>query len=290
MLKNFSLIIFISSLFLFTALAAPGDINPVPGESFHFGWNDLFGFLDWKPGSTNIVSVKSNHLEGKIVTSIGDIYLDCATAKNTSCASAEDWSVKKNLDSLCEYGWNDLIGWIKFASSCNPLEANHWGVSLIPADSGTNRFFDGFAWNDVVGWISLSSDNDHDTAAGIQTSSSVYKVKVEGTGVTSVKASLESNIFDTNFPAPSWNYILWQGSLAGSEPTSVSFILLSSDSSAGPWDFSSLSAVTLRGNPGEKIFFPSDFPKKRYLKYQALLMSLNGISPIIDDFIINWSP
>ncbi len=243
-----------------------------------WAWNDVIGWIDFS--TTNTVVVTSTQLLGYASSAVGYIALDCATAPSPSCAHSYG-VINDGNGNLSGWAWNDVIGWISFASSS--IDATY-GVAI-----DINGNFSGWAWNDVIGWISFSCEN----TSSCGTSS--YKVKTLWS-TTVVSAQLTSSIFDTQVTqGAAYNSLLWQGTQPAG--TNVKFQIATSNSPSGPWTYvgpdNSESTFYQPAGPNIQIRTNrSNHDNNRYVRYRAYLESNieKTLSPQVEDIVISWSP
>ncbi|MDP3725138.1 MAG: hypothetical protein Q8R20_01570 [Nanoarchaeota archaeon] len=303
-------------------IPARADENPGTNISSNpterVAWSDISGWWDFH--GTHTVKVQGTYLKGYASGNVGDISLDCATARGGNiCASISNYGIcngpgPHNTDGSCPngdatgilsgYAWNDSIGWISF--NCD--QTSHGGTNTctesnyrveIDGDSGD---FSGYAWNDVEGWISFNGPG--------------YKVKTAWRA-TSTLGFLESSVFDTeDFGGVVLNSIIWQGAQPGGG-ASVDFQIAASNCpngaenkpncTTGTWVFKGPdnTSETYYGAecPAIGPSSPAIGPNKaicvnplqvlnfRYLRYRVRLKSnlTQTESPVIRDIILNWS-
>ena len=216
---RYAIILSIGFVSLVAVVFAAGNID-TQGLSYHWAWNDIIGWINFKANSS--VEVRVNELRGWAMSNMGAIVFNCQTSPVGDICSGSDFKVVNNSGVLSGWAWNDVIGWISFGGS-------NYGVTIQPSGDGINSFFKGWAWNDAVGWLSMHCENQ-----GLCLTFPTYRIQT-GIGSQSAGGVLESNVFDTGSSDPSYNYILWRG--IPKTGGSVQFQVASSDSVNGPWNF-----------------------------------------------------
>lgn len=110
---------------------------------------------------------------------------------------------------------------------------------------------------------------------------------------TTSGAELVSSILDTGIDGGAeFNSLLWQGD---SKDGNVKFQIAFSNSLTGSWTYYGPNSTEdwYQPNPNSSYVFPingnTSPQNKRYIRYKINL-STTGISPQINDIIINWSP
>ncbi len=275
--------------------------NVSSSASGHWAWNDEIGWIDFNPGGTGAgnVNVTAANLEGYASSSAGPISFNCdaTNPSGISKCGASNYSVTNDgMGDLGGWAWNDNIGWISFfwgnesavpsstlSFTCN-ISANpsHCGVWI----DGTGAF-NGWAWNDVVGWIDFNCGNSEKSMCG----TSRFGV-VTSWFATSTTGTLDSKTFDTGVAnGAQLNSFMWKGKLNTLSNSAVAFEFAVSNSSSGPWNYSSPPCVALgSGVPYSLANYPS--LSGRYFRYRIILTTntTQTISPEVDDVIVNWSP
>jgi len=272
------------------------SFNP---PSYHFSWNNIFGWADFH--ETHSIIVNDQKLTGYASSSVGDISLDCnqtAYGGSNVCEQTNNYGVKNDGSGfLSGYGWNQTIGWISF--NCDQTaygglnvcaQSNNYRVKI---DTATGDF-NGYAWNQIVGWVSFNCAPDGNCAA------SDYKVNTDWRSIAAA-GFLESSIFDTNAGGGAiLNSVIWQGS----QPvgTCVKFqIAVSNDPNPSFWSYNGPGQdnnqyfgnscfgpnVTIPITGGDRTWVNN----QRYLRYKVFLNSNTerSFSPKIEDIILNWS-
>jgi hypothetical protein len=266
------------------------------GADEHWAWNDILNYIDFRPAtSPNNVDVSSSQLVGYASSSIGEIYLNCAsTPSGPGCGGAAGaWKVSNDgTGKLTGWGWNDAVGWVSFCGVASggtadcPNYGYNYQVEIYPDGD-----FYGFAWNDIVGYVGF---NCRDTLL-ITCPPNDYKLATAWQA-TSTSAWVESVTYDTEVTnGAQLNSIAWRGN----QPigTKVRFQLAVATSSAGPWEEVNYTWNTVdiispeidEGKPASISY--AAFPPRRYFRYKVWLFSDTGqtLSPRVDEVIVNWS-
>ncbi len=256
----------------------------------HWAWNDSVGWIDFL--HYNNISVSSTKIYGYASSGVGVVALDCGTSPSASCTYPYGIS-NDGSGILSGWAWNDIVGWISFAST---TPSSSYGVTV-----DSDGIFHGWAWNDSVGWISFNCDHTADYPAtpapnNISTcGTSSYRVETIWSAVVA-NANLTSSIFDTGIVGgAAYNTIMWQGSQP--TQTSVRFQLATSNNPAGPWSYvgSDGTGTTYYQPAGPNVQTKINrtyHNNERFVRYKVFLQSDPGrtVSPRVDDIIINWSP
>ncbi len=283
--SHFAKIVFVGLLALgYLLFAAPAALAASNIDAtYRWAWNDVIGWIDFQFGANPNVEVRDDRLLGYASSSVGYISLECATGPPGSDCSVS-YGVSNTNGTLSGWAWNDAIGWISFnCANTATCGAANYAVRVSGGE------FSGWAWNDAIGWISFNCANTV-TCGEVD-----YKVRTDwsppvATGI------LESAIFDSGVKGgPLWHTILWQGALNGGE---VKFLIASSESSSGPWQFigpDGTSATYYGGGltgPDTPIALTfTDHNNKRYIRYRMYLTSsADGQSPRVDDVTLGYSP
>lgn len=266
------------------------NISSDSGE--HWAWNDIINWIDFHGDAT--VNVDASGLTGYASSSVGDISLDCLTARGGSVCGRSNYKVLNNGGGLLSgWGWNDAVGWISFcggpANSCPGLINYRVSINTPSGD------FAYYAWNDVVGWISFNCDN-HGCPPQYEVRTSWIPASAEGV--------LDSSIFDTGIiQGAQINSIAWKGNMPAG--TAAQFQIATSNSESGPWNFigpdGTATSYYSYDNKRNINLTTDEFIVKinyelhsnqRYLRYRVVLRSdlAQENTPRVDEIIINWSP
>ncbi|PIR88537.1 MAG: hypothetical protein COU09_01660 [Candidatus Harrisonbacteria bacterium CG10_big_fil_rev_8_21_14_0_10_44_23] len=245
-------------------------------EVDHWAWNDVIGWIDFNTGNVQITSTTIN---GYASSSVGEIALNCATSPAADCSNSYE-VLNDGSGNLSGWAWNDIIGWISFAST----SPTTYDVSI---DTATGEFT-GWAWNDIIGWISFNCSDSGSCGT------SDYKVKTLW-GSEVISSTLTSSIFDTQkTQGATFNSVMWQGSLPAG--TAVKFQIATSDSSSGPWDFigpdgSSATYYQPTGPDTQITLSKANHNKQQYVRYKVFIESDidRTETPTVRDIIISWS-
>jgi len=288
--KIFSVFVFIFAAVIFLGLKASASTNISSVVNQHWAWNDVVGWMDFY--STDSVLVTSNPVQGYASSSVGDISLDCATARSGNICAQSDYRVTNDGNgNLSGWGWNDQYGWISFCGGQGSANCPGSVVYQVETDMSTGIFTadpTDYAWNDVIGWIAFNCGSYG--GCGV----SDYKLVVGGT--SSTVAILDSTPFDTGVSGGAQvNSLVWSGSLPAG--TNVYFQFASSNSAGGPWNFvgpdGTANAYYGPTNPG--VSYKLDYSlhnNKRYFEYRVFLYSDAYLfnAPRVDEINVNWSP
>jgi len=286
-IKNFirvSILVLVSGLNLFFFVEiTEAATNISATTTAHWAWNDTIGWIDFY--NTNTITVSSANLTGYASSTVGDISLDCHTARGGNVCGTSDYQVTNDgAGNLSGWGWNDNYGWVSF--DCN--NTGGCGTSNYRAYIDTNGNFQNYAWNDSIGWISFNCAN-----TGICGSSN-FEV-LTAWAPTSTVATLDSTTYDTGLAGGAQlNSVLWHGNLPGG--TAVRFQFAVSNSSGGPWNFMGTDGTNntyySTGPDASLRLDYSLFNNARYFRYRIFLVSnqSQSLTPSVDEILINWSP
>lgn len=123
------------------------DVNETTGDVSGYAWNDGVGWIDFNTvsynvstgefsGNANIVGITDQGGNGNLIMK-GDCTPSCG---------GYGVILQKPSNLFAGYAWNDLIGWVQFASDFSEVRQTAGDPSVT-----------GWAWNDNIGWISLSN-------------------------------------------------------------------------------------------------------------------------------------
>lgn len=273
--------LFAIGYWLFVAPSA--NAAPNIDATHRWAWNDAIGWIDFQFGGTPNVEVQDAQLLGYASSSVGYVSLDCATGPAGSNCNVP-YGVTNTNGTLAGWAWNDAIGWISFnCTNTSTCDTSSYAVRIASGE------FSGWAWNDAVGWISFNCSNTG-TCGAVD-----YKVRTDWNPPVST-GIVESAIFESGVKdGPLWHTILWQGALNGGE---VKFLVASSESSTGPWQFIGPDGTSVTYYGGG--FTGPDTPialtfthhnNKRYIRYRMYLTSsVDGQSPRVDSVTMGYSP
>lgn len=282
-----------------------GSLSALPGGGGGSGntidvtdkwaWNEAVGWMDF--GSNGTVTVINTKLTGYADSSVGDISLDCATARNGSVCGLSNYSVKNDtVGNLSGWAWNDAIGWISFCgggggTDC-PLSGTAYRVSI-----DASGFFRGWAWSDAAGWISFNCADPAPSVCGV----SNYKLRTAWRPGSGSAKHLDSAVFDTGITGGAQlDSIVFRGDVPPG--TLVNFQVAAGNDPAGPWVFvgedntaTSFYRPSTTGTPGTFVVKDVDYVhhnSKRYFRYRVYLTMdvTETVSPRIDDIVLIWSP
>lgn len=275
------------------------DYNVTSTLNEHWAWNDLIGWIDFNFPGSNVV-VNSVELRGSASSSWGPIYLNCLSHPN-GCGSSDFKVFNDGVGRLSGYAWNDVIGWLSFSGSgiYKVLVESRNDPDTPPSD------FENWAWSPVIGWVSFNCKDitwTSTTPNAYCNATSSYKVATDWYS-SSTQGWLESAVFDTGVEeGAQFNSILWRGDYP--DGTRVRFQFATSPNSDGPWVFvgqdgtqnSYFEPQTTSQESGADLFSAplnyEIFNNNRYFRYKVILFSnsLQTISPVVKEVIVNWSP
>ncbi len=259
----------------------------------HWAWNDVMGWLDfYSPGTATVTNTE---VQGYASSTVGWISLNCDSAPSGNICPSNGGPVNYGISNdgagdLAGWAWNDNYGWISLCG--NSASSSVWNGSawVCPSNpSPTDQYqvyidaqsnFHGWAWNDAVGWISF---NYHDYGGSV-----AYWVNTLWQ-TSSSQGTLESSTFDTGVAGGAkFNSVIVSGDTwpLGAE---VQFQIAISNSTSGPWTFTSPTAV----NAGAPFtLLPYSLSAGRYFRYRLTLTSDSSrtASPKVTKVIVNWSP
>ena len=122
-----------------------------------------------------------------------------------------------------------------------------------------------------------------------------------GTGSKFVKfGTFESQTFDCTVPTPpateicagdkaGFNFLTWSGQKQG--PTDIQLQIATNDDNS-TWNFVGPDGTesSFYENPENPGSIPLNFVQSRYFRYKVILSGNGGVTPILDDFTLNYSP
>lgn len=257
-------------------------------SSDRWAWNDVIGWIDFY--YTDTVRVTATSTQGYASSSVGYVALHCESSPNGNiCPSSQFGVANDGGGNLSGWAWNDVIGWISFAST-SPVNYS------VYYDSGGD--FHGWAWNDIIGWISF---NSLEGGGGIG-----YKVKTSAS-FSPITAELVSSVFDTRVAGgAALNAVMWGGDKPSG--TNVKFQIASGNcpngktnppacDDSGTWqykgDAGSSADYYAPSGPTVQIKIRSqDHNNVRYFRYKIFLESnaARNATPRVDDVMVSWSP
>lgn len=283
------------TLFTFLVLKKAEGVSPAypihPDPTEHWAWNDIIGWIDFNYSGSDI-TVSSEELTGVASSSWGPIYLNCEDSP-FGCTPSFRVTNSNHVGTLDLYAWNDVFGWLRFKGSGHSVLVRSRNNDDTPPSD-----FEGWAWNPVIGWVSFNCRDiswTTTTPNGYCNNTSTYKVSTDWYS-SSTSGWLESAIFDTEVgEGVQFNSISWRGDAPVG--TRVAFYFAASSTPSGPWTYEGpYYSGTTSLNPADNLLSaPLDyalFNNARYFRYKVVLFSdsLQTVSPVVEEVIVNWSP
>lgn len=146
---------------LISKLNGPEGAPPplIPGDgtingTYRYAWSENIGWIDFY--DTQTVRVNSSQMKGYATSTVGYVWLDCATSPMGNICGTSNFKVTNNgAGVLAGWAWNDTTGWISFnCANTGSCGVSNYGVVIDPLGD-----FSGWAWSDTIGWISFNCMN-----------------------------------------------------------------------------------------------------------------------------------